>query len=159
MAQTGFNLASLAVLCTYGFSTSFTTKVHTEGDLKSHACATSRLTLPYIGVLPVTLVGDLDHGRIRSQDAKSILASDIISSESDERVAMTGIEEKRETGASLILLGLGVWVVDFLVVFFLPSGIKLGRYATFLGIIIAMGVLGLGLLVIGFKARGKSTAE
>ena len=41
-------------------------------------------------------------------------------------LAMTGLEEKRETGASLILVGLAVWVVDFLVVFFLPSGIKLG---------------------------------
>jgi Na+-driven multidrug efflux pump len=72
---------------------------------------------------------------------------------------MTNLEEKRETGASLIVLGLGVWVVDFLVVFFLPSGIKLGRQATFLGIIITMGVLGLVLLIIGYKARGKSGAE
>jgi len=72
---------------------------------------------------------------------------------------MTAIEEKRETGASLIVLGLGVWVVDFLVLFFLPSGFKLGRQMTFLGIIIAMGVLGLALLVIGYKARGKSSAE
>ena len=79
--------------------------------------------------------------------------------ESDEPVAMTNLEEKRETGASLIVLGLGVWVVDFLVVFFLPSGIKLGRQATFLGIIITMGVLGLVLLIIGYKARGKSGAE
>jgi len=82
-----------------------------------------------------------------------------MTSESHQHVAMTGIEEKRETGASLIFLGLAVWVVDFLVVFFLPSGIKLGRYGTFLGIIIAMGVLGLVLLIIGYKARGKSSAE
>jgi Na+-driven multidrug efflux pump len=72
---------------------------------------------------------------------------------------MTNLEEKRETSASLIVLGLGVWVVDFLVVFFLPSGIKLGRQATFLGIIITMGVLGLVLLIIGYKARGKSSTE
>jgi Na+-driven multidrug efflux pump len=82
-----------------------------------------------------------------------------MTSESHQHVAMTGIEEKRETGASLIFLGLAVWVVDFLVVFFLPSGIKLGRYGTFLGIIIAMGVLGLVLLIIGYKARGKPSAE
>lgn len=73
--------------------------------------------------------------------------------------AMTSSEEKRETGSSLILLGLAVWVVDFLVVFFLPSGIKLGRYATFLGIIIVMGVLGLALLIIGYTARGTSSPE
>jgi Na+-driven multidrug efflux pump len=72
---------------------------------------------------------------------------------------MTNLEEKRETGTSLMLAGLAVWVVDFLVVFFLPSGIKLGRYGTFLGIIITMGVLGLVLLIIGYKARGKSDAE
>jgi len=72
---------------------------------------------------------------------------------------MTAIEEKRETGASLMLLGLGVWVVDFLVVFFLPSGIKLGRYATFLSIIIAMGVLGLVLLIVGYRTLGKSIEE
>jgi hypothetical protein len=72
---------------------------------------------------------------------------------------MTGIEEKRETGASLMLAGLALWAVDFLVVFFLPSGIKLGRYATFFGIIVAMGVLGLVLLIIGYKTRGKSSAE
>jgi hypothetical protein len=72
---------------------------------------------------------------------------------------MMDVEERRETGASLILLGLGVWVVDLLVVFFLPSGIKFGHYATFLSIIIAMGVLGLVLLIIGFQVRGKSSPE
>jgi NO-binding membrane sensor protein with MHYT domain len=72
---------------------------------------------------------------------------------------MTDIEEKRETGASLMFIGLGVWVMDFLVAFFLPSGIKFGHYAAFLSIIIAMGVLGLVLLIIGYKVRGKSTTE
>ncbi len=82
-----------------------------------------------------------------------------MSSHSHEQVAMAGPEEKRETGTSLILLGLAVWVVDLLVVFFLPSGLKLGRYATFFGIIIAMGVLGLALLITGYKTRGKSSPE
>ncbi len=72
---------------------------------------------------------------------------------------MMDIEEKRETGASLIFLGLGVWVMDLLVVFFLPSGIEFGHYAAFLSIIIAMGVLGLLLLIVGYKVRGKSSAE
>jgi len=82
-----------------------------------------------------------------------------MSSKPNEQTTMTGIEEKRETGASLIFLGLAVWVVDFLVLFFLPSGIKLGRQATFLNIILALGVLGLALLIIGYRARGKSSAE
>ena len=79
--------------------------------------------------------------------------------ESYDYVAMMDVEEKRETGASLMFLGLGIWMMDLLVVFFLPSGIKFGHYATFLGIIIAMGVLGLVLLIIGFKVRGKSGPE
>jgi len=82
-----------------------------------------------------------------------------VSSESHEHAAMTDIEEKRETGASLMFIGLGVWVMDLLVVFFLPSGIKFGHYAAFLSIIIAMGILGLGLLIIGYKVRGKSSTE
>ena len=82
-----------------------------------------------------------------------------MSSESHEHAAMTDIEEKRETGASLMFIGLGVWVMDLLVVFFLPSGIKFGHYAAFLSIIIAMGILGLGLLIIGYKVRGKSSTE
>jgi NO-binding membrane sensor protein with MHYT domain len=86
-------------------------------------------------------------------------ASDAMSDESDGHVAMMDIEEKRETGASLMFLGLGIWMMDLLVVFFLPSGIKFGHYATFLSIIIAMGVLGLVLLIIGYKVRGKSSAE
>jgi hypothetical protein len=76
-----------------------------------------------------------------------------------QQVAMTDTEGKRETGASLIFIGLAIWVVDFLVVFFLPSGIKLGRQGTFLNIILALGVLGLALLIIGYRARGKSSGE
>jgi Na+-driven multidrug efflux pump len=77
----------------------------------------------------------------------------------DEQVNMTVIEEQQETGLSLMLAGLAVWVVDLLVVFFLPSGIKLGRQGTFLSIIAAMAVVGLSLLIVGYKARGKSGME
>jgi NO-binding membrane sensor protein with MHYT domain len=87
------------------------------------------------------------------------LASDAMSFESDEHPAMMDTEQKRETGTSLMFLGLGVWMMDSLVVFFLPSGIKYGRYATFLSIIVAMGVLGLVLLIVGYKMRGKSGGE
>ena len=77
----------------------------------------------------------------------------------NEQVKMAIVEEKCETGRSLMLAGLAVWVVDFLVLFFLPSGVKLGRYRTFLGIIIAMAVVGLSLLIVGYKARGESGVE
>ena len=85
--------------------------------------------------------------------------SDSKRSVTNEQDNMTVIEDKRETGTSLMLAGLAVWVVDFLVVFFLPSGMKLGRYGTFLGIIIAMAVAGLSLLIVGYKARGESGVE
>jgi len=68
-------------------------------------------------------------------------------------------EEKREIGKSLMFTGLAVWVVDLLVMFFLPAGIKLGRYTTFIGLIAALGVLGLILVVAGYRTRGKSSAE
>src|SRR5690242_16956862 len=85
--------------------------------------------------------------------------SDFMSSVINEQVNMTVNQEQQEMGLSLMLAGLAVWVVDFLVVFFLPSGIKLGRQGTFLSIIIAMGVVGLSLLIVGYKARGKSGVE
>jgi len=73
--------------------------------------------------------------------------------------ARASTEERRETGASLMFLGLAVWVADLLVVFFLPAGIKLGRYATFIGIIVALAVLGLVLMLVGYWTRGGSGAE
>jgi len=72
---------------------------------------------------------------------------------------MMDIEEKQETGASLMVLGLGIWMMDLLVAFFLPSGVVYGRRAVFLGIIVAMGVLGLVLLIAGLKVRGRSGSE
>ena len=68
-------------------------------------------------------------------------------------------ETKHETGASLMFVGLGIWMMDLLVACFLPSGIVYGRRGLFLGIMIAMAVLGLILLIIGYQVRGKSSAE
>lgn len=72
---------------------------------------------------------------------------------------MADPELKRETGASLMFIGLGVWVMAFFVVFFLPSASRSGAYRTFLDIIIAMVVVGLVLLVVGYRVRGKSRAQ
>lgn len=79
--------------------------------------------------------------------------------EAREGLVMMDIEEKQETGATLIVLGLGIWMMDLLVAFFLPSTIVYGHRAIFLGIIAAMGVLGLLLLGAGFKVRGRSSTE
>jgi hypothetical protein len=74
-------------------------------------------------------------------------------------LAMMDDEAKQETGASLMFLGLGIWMMDLLVACFLSSGIVYGQRAMFLGIMISMVVLGLVLLITGYKVRGKSRAE
>ena len=72
---------------------------------------------------------------------------------------MADPEAKRETGAGLMFIGLAIWVVDLLVVFFLPAGIRLGSRATFISIILALAVLGLILMLAGYRKRGKSSEE
>jgi hypothetical protein len=62
---------------------------------------------------------------------------------------------RRETGASLIFIGLAVWVAGLLVVFFLPAGMKIGRETMFLSVIVALGVLGLVLMILGYMMRGQ----
>ncbi|HEU5450420.1 MAG TPA: hypothetical protein VFU76_00460 [Terriglobales bacterium] len=58
-------------------------------------------------------------------------------------------EEKRETGLSLEVIGSLFLFFDFLVLFFLPAGMKLGHQ---LGFGLAMG--GLAGVGIGFIAAG-----
>ena len=62
-------------------------------------------------------------------------------------------EEKRETGLSLEVIG-GVFLFfDFLLLFFLPAGVKLGHQ---LGFGLAMGAaagIGIGLVVAGVILR------
>ena len=72
---------------------------------------------------------------------------------------MADSESRREMGGSAMFMGLAVWVVALLVVFFLPAGIRLGHQVGFFSIIAVLGVLGLILMVGGFVARGKPSAE
>ena len=72
---------------------------------------------------------------------------------------MTNAETKQETGASLMFIGLAVWVADLLVVFFLPAGARLGSRPTFLSIIVVLAVVGLILVLTGYFKRGKSPEE
>lgn len=69
---------------------------------------------------------------------------------------MADAEQKRESGTSLMFIGLAVWVADLLVVFFLPSGMKLGRETMFISIIATLAVLGLILMISGYLKRGKA---
>jgi hypothetical protein len=74
-------------------------------------------------------------------------------------LALMDLEEKRETGTSLMVLGFGIWMMGLLVMTFLPSGVVYGHRAMFVGILITMGAVGLILLLTGYKVRGKSRAE
>src|SRR5664279_553608 len=74
-------------------------------------------------------------------------------------IGMMDVEERRETGSSLMFVGLGIWMMDLMVAFFLPSGIQYGHRAMFMEIIVAMGSVGLIALAVGYKIRGKSSAE
>ena len=71
-------------------------------------------------------------------------------------IAVTGTEEKRETGLSLEVIGSMFLFFDFLVLFFLPAGMKLGQQ---LGFGILMGVLfgvGAGFIAAGYLMRARA---
>jgi len=63
---------------------------------------------------------------------------------------------KKETGTSLMFIGVAIWVADALVVFFLPASAKLGTRMSWMSAIIMLGVMGLSLLVVGYLMRGQA---
>jgi uncharacterized membrane protein len=73
--------------------------------------------------------------------------------------AVVGTSEKRETGTSLMFVGLALWVSDLLVIFFLPAGMKLGNYISFLAIVAALALFGLALMVKGYEMRKDGISE
>lgn len=65
-------------------------------------------------------------------------------------------QAKKETGTSLMFIGLAIWVADALVVFFLPASVKLGTRWPWMSAIVALGLMGLTLLLAGYMMRGKA---
>jgi hypothetical protein len=65
-------------------------------------------------------------------------------------------QSKKETGASLMFIGLAIWVADALVLFFLPASVKMGGRFTWLTAITVLALMGLTLLVAGYVMRGKA---
>jgi hypothetical protein len=61
---------------------------------------------------------------------------------------------RRETGASLMFIGLAVWVAGLLVLFFLPAGMKMGRETMFFAVIAGLAMLGALLMILGYIMRG-----
>lgn len=65
-------------------------------------------------------------------------------------------EEKRETGLSLEVIG-GVFLFfDFLLLFFLPAGMKLGNQLGFGAAMGALGGVGIGLIAAGVLMRRRA---
>ncbi len=63
------------------------------------------------------------------------------------------VEEVREKGLSLEVIGGMIWFFDFLILFFLPAGLKLGHHAAFGSLMIALFTVGLVLIVSGYVVR------
>jgi phosphatidylserine synthase len=78
---------------------------------------------------------------------------------SAERIAEASAEQRRETGTSLMFIGLAICVAGLLVLFFLPAAVRFGQQATFDRIIAVLGVIGVLLIVRGWWMRRGSTAE
>jgi hypothetical protein len=68
-------------------------------------------------------------------------------------------EERRETGLSLELIGGMVLFFDFLVLFFLPAGLKLGQRVGFSAVLIAVAFVSFGLVVWGHAVRRRAERE
>ena len=69
------------------------------------------------------------------------------------------VEEVREKGLSLEVIGGMLWFFDFLILFFLPAGLKLGHKTAFLTLMVALGVLGLALFVSGLVIRARTESN
>ncbi|MGH9520982.1 MAG: hypothetical protein ACRD3E_00460 [Terriglobales bacterium] len=68
-------------------------------------------------------------------------------------VVESTVEEKKETGISLELIGAIVLFSDFLVLFFLPAGLKLGQNLGFGLVLAAVAVVAFALVLCGHIMR------
>lgn len=73
------------------------------------------------------------------------------------RARFHDVEEEREEGLSLEVIGGMVWFFDFLILFYLPAGAKLGHRAVFLTVMAALFVLGAALYVSGWVMRARAS--
>ena len=69
------------------------------------------------------------------------------------------VEEKKETGLSLELIGGMVLFFDFLVLFFLPAGMKLGQRSGFGAVLGAVALAAFALVVWGHVIRVRADRE
>jgi hypothetical protein len=62
-------------------------------------------------------------------------------------------EERRETGMSLITIGLMLWFFDALVFFFMPAGVRLGQARPFEILIASASIAGAIVIAIGIHLK------
>lgn len=74
-------------------------------------------------------------------------------------VIETSLEEKRETAISLELIGAVVLFSDFLVLFFLPAGLKLGQHFGFAIVLGAVAIVAFALVLWGHTVRVRAERE
>ena len=72
---------------------------------------------------------------------------------------MADVEQKRETGVSLMFIGLTMWVAGLLVLFYLPAGYRLGQQTGFAAILIVLAAAGAVLMARGWRMRRKESSE
>lgn len=69
---------------------------------------------------------------------------------------MSELADKTETGSTLMIIGLALWVTALLVVFFLPAAVKVGHHGTFAWLLSILLVLaGVALMARGLRLRGR----
>jgi uncharacterized protein YjeT (DUF2065 family) len=72
---------------------------------------------------------------------------------------MPTTDEKRETGAALIVAGCLAWFFEFLVLFFLPAAWRQGHHAGFFAAMACLAAVGLVLVMLGFRDRREVGAK
>ncbi len=72
---------------------------------------------------------------------------------------MPNIEVVKEKGLSLEVIGGMVWFFDFLILFFLPAGIRLGHKTGFAVVMSALFLLGAALIGSGYVMRARARSR
>ena len=65
-------------------------------------------------------------------------------------------EERQETGVTLELIGGVILFFDFLVLFFLPAGLKLGQRVGFSAVLVAVAFVAFAMVVWGHVVRRRA---
>ena len=68
-------------------------------------------------------------------------------------------EERKETGLSLELIGGMVLFFDFMVLFFLPAGLKVGQKLGFSSVLVAVALAAGAVVVCGHVIRRRAERE